>query len=182
MKFESIEDPPFLSKSKIASRAIGRSAGTVKSLTDDADVTYPLFNMYTESCGRMQMDRRWCLGCRPTGGRHINCYWTPHYVNDWDKFFSFQCNNYGFIVGMQSIHHNHYEDRRFRFQCCSIAGKDLSQCRKTFRNDLDKPNTVHVPTGSVVRGVSSSHNNHYEDRQYSWNICKLVNREQFSII
>ncbi|CAG2209633.1 unnamed protein product [Mytilus edulis] len=138
-----------------------------------------LILLYSRSAGT---DRRWCLACRPTGGRHINCYWTPHYVNDWDRFFSFQCNNYGFIVGMQSIHQNQQEDRRFRFKCCSIAGKDLSQCHKTFRNQFDKPNTVHVPTGSVVRGVSSTHNNHYEDRQYSWNICKLGRVSHFSSI
>ncbi|XP_052073975.1 millepora cytotoxin-1-like [Mytilus californianus] len=113
-------------------------------------------------------DRRWAFECRGTGGQYRNCYWTPHYVNDWDDFFNFECHNYGFITGMKSIHHNHYEDRRFRFKCCSISEKDLSKCYKTFRNDYDQPNKVDVPAGSVVRGVASTHNNHYEDRQFNW--------------
>ncbi|XP_052069112.1 dermatopontin-like [Mytilus californianus] len=121
-------------------------------------------------------DRKWSLGCRSTGGQYDHCYCTPFYVNDWDDFFNFQCSHYGFLTGIKSIHDNHFEDRRFRFKCCAISGKDLSQCQTTFRNKFDQPNTVNVPTGSVVRGVSSTHSNYYEDRQYSWKICKLVNQ------
>ncbi|XP_063397302.1 hemagglutinin/amebocyte aggregation factor-like [Mytilus trossulus] len=121
-------------------------------------------------------DRKWALECRSTGSESHSCYKTPHYVNDWDEFFSFECNNSGFICGMDSIHDNRREDRRFRFQCCSIAGKDLSQCYRTWRNRYDYPDSVRVPNGYVIRGVSSTHDNRKEDRRYSWEVCQLVNR------
>ena len=44
------------------------------------------------------------------------------YVNNWDEFFAFQCNNHGFIHGMRSIHDNHSEDRRWDFYCCEHDG------------------------------------------------------------
>ncbi|CAC5398114.1 unnamed protein product [Mytilus coruscus] len=152
-----------------------RPVGTVKLLTDDAEYNCHLFDMRTASFvhNNRREDRRWAFECKSTGGQHSYCSWTSNYVNDWDEFFNYQCSNDGFICGMRSIHHNKKEDRRFMFKCCQISGKTLSECSKTYRNDFDKPFTVNVPSGFVIRSVSSTHSNKYEDRQFSWELCKL---------
>ncbi|VDI31802.1 Hypothetical predicted protein [Mytilus galloprovincialis] len=121
-------------------------------------------------------DRKWSLGCRSLVGKYVDCYWTPSFVNDWDEYFNFECSHNGFITGIRSIHDNRKEDRRFMFKCCGISGKEVRQCENTMKNNFDKPNTVRVPEGSVVKGVSSRHSNYFEDREYSWKICNLVDR------
>merc|ERR1712139_662448 len=42
-----------------------------------------------------------------------------NYVNNWDGQFAYTCPHNKAIVGMISYHHNHYEDRRWRFYCAA---------------------------------------------------------------
>lgn len=55
--------------------------------------------------------------CSVTGYTLRNCLTTP-YVNDWDAMFTYNVQTGHHLIGIQSIHHNHYEDRRFRFTVC----------------------------------------------------------------
>ena len=48
---------------------------------------------------------------------------TSDYVNEWDQPVTYQCPNDGFITGIDSVHDNRYEDRRFKYQCCEVAGR-----------------------------------------------------------
>lgn len=48
------------------------------------------------------------------------------WVNNWDHPIDYVCPSGQVMVGMNSIHHNSYEDRRYRFACCSMRIGDLS--------------------------------------------------------
>ena len=44
------------------------------------------------------------------------------YQNNWDGDLHFDCSSSGgAIFKFQSIHHNHYEDRRWRFDCKRVG-------------------------------------------------------------
>ncbi|XP_063443349.1 hemagglutinin/amebocyte aggregation factor-like [Mytilus trossulus] len=121
-------------------------------------------------------DRIFAFQCRVTEiKQHTLCHWSS-YANDFDQFFSYQCANHGFITGIQSYHDNGHEDRKFKFHCCEIQEMDLSECYYTNPNPFDATFTTTVPENLVFRGVTSSHNNHHEDREFSWEVCRLKNR------
>jgi hypothetical protein len=39
------------------------------------------------------------------------CHWGHGYANAWDGLLNFHCTHSGFITGVKSTHHNHFEDR-----------------------------------------------------------------------
>ena len=49
---------------------------------------------------------------------YICSWYITGYVNDFDAPVLYSCPNGGYINGVASYHHNHYEDRRYRFRCC----------------------------------------------------------------
>ncbi|XP_062611243.1 hemagglutinin/amebocyte aggregation factor-like [Saccostrea cucullata] len=125
-------------------------------------------------------DRRYELHCGTAlkHGRDVNCHWTG-YVNDFDHAVHYRCPGAGYINGMASYHHNAYEDRRHRFRCCGPKSLNYQykQCRWTgWVNHYDQPVVYFVPKGYVLRGVNSVHHNHYEDRRFQFEVCKLVKK------
>lgn len=54
------------------------------------------------------------------GPTYCRCSWTG-YVNSWDREARFTVSNGQVLAGILSHHHNHYEDRRFRFYVCSLC-------------------------------------------------------------
>ncbi|KAL8591017.1 hypothetical protein ACOMHN_021782 [Nucella lapillus] len=121
-------------------------------------------------------DRRWNFGCSPLPlGEAIsrNCSWTG-YVNAFDQPLTFQCPADGFITGMDSVHDNHYEDRRFKFQCCQAPDAIPHACYFTdWENSFDGILDFRVPQDKILRGINSYHQNHYEDRRFKFEICSL---------
>ncbi|XP_076444205.1 hemagglutinin/amebocyte aggregation factor-like isoform X2 [Babylonia areolata] len=107
-------------------------------------------------------DRVWNFGCSPVPaeGAVTNCQ-TTNYVNEWDQTFTFQCPGEGFVTGMDSVHNNHYEDRRFKFHCCEFPGALAHRCYFTnWENEMDHTLDYLVPNGKILRGVASYHSNH----------------------
>ena len=45
------------------------------------------------------------------------------YINDFDQPMAYNCPLNQYVSGMESIHSNHYEDRRWKLYCCSLASK-----------------------------------------------------------
>lgn len=69
-------------------------------------------------------DRTWSYRCQEIKDWETDmCQWTD-FVNDFDKSFHFECGDQHVIAGIQSIHDNHHEDRRFKFQCCRMREKN----------------------------------------------------------
>ena len=55
-------------------------------------------------------DRIWSFSCRSNAAAQ-SCSWTPT-LNTYDNVLDYNCSHDGFITGIYSWHHNHYEDRR----------------------------------------------------------------------
>ncbi len=105
-------------------------------------------------------DRRWNFKCKNVVPRYSHCYWTG-YENNWDKPIHFRCAANSVMAGVSSYHHNHYEDRRWRFKCCSTSGYKTKNCRLTgYINKWDAPMNYH--THSVFVGAFSYHSNYRE--------------------
>eukprot|EP00586_Coscinodiscus_wailesii_P015691 CAMPEP_0172499022 /NCGR_PEP_ID=MMETSP1066-20121228/121131_1 /TAXON_ID=671091 /ORGANISM="Coscinodiscus wailesii, Strain CCMP2513" /LENGTH=638 /DNA_ID=CAMNT_0013272555 /DNA_START=56 /DNA_END=1969 /DNA_ORIENTATION=+ len=132
-------------------------------------------------------DRRWRITCRQfKDSRTDNCVGFPStYVNHWDEMFDFTCPSGKVLTGIESVHHNGAEDRRFKFKCCSLLihkHQDIELIKKYFwtgyYNDFDKPVTaVALIDGkkAAISGVSSYHSNHAEDRRYRFKYSTAQN-------
>ncbi|XP_055046255.2 hemagglutinin/amebocyte aggregation factor [Misgurnus anguillicaudatus] len=67
-------------------------------------------------------DRRWRFHCcNGSGYSNANCYWTP-YVNWFDEGFHWNVPLFNYLVGAESYHNNHHEDRRWRYKYCAKNG------------------------------------------------------------
>nr|XP_022293948.1 hemagglutinin/amebocyte aggregation factor-like isoform X1 [Crassostrea virginica] len=122
-------------------------------------------------------DRRFDFNCRhvPSVVGPVSCSLSG-YVNDFDAPVLYSCPNGGYINGISSYHHNHYEDRRYRFRCCVPYSRHCHRnCSWTnWVNDWDSYFNYFVPSGYVIRSVHSIHDNHREDRRFQFEICQIV--------
>ncbi|CAG5115564.1 unnamed protein product [Candidula unifasciata] len=119
-------------------------------------------------------DRIWEFACRPAPDTISGCYWT-NYLNQFDKPLDYKCRGNEVLNGMMSYHDNRCEDRRFMVQCGRVANRSTRNCYQTFYvNDLDGVMTFSVPTGQVIKGVYSYHENKKEDRRWRFYLCDLA--------
>ena len=66
-------------------------------------------------------DRQFKFQCRK-GGISNQCYLTG-YQNSFDHNGDMHCSTDYAIVGMESYHNSHHEDRRWKFWCCKVNSK-----------------------------------------------------------
>ena len=65
-------------------------------------------------------DRLWDWYCRSYAQISSSCSWHG-YVNGFDEAFLFSCPINQLMTGAYSEHHDGYEDRRWKFRCCSLV-------------------------------------------------------------
>ncbi|KAK3795192.1 hypothetical protein RRG08_056255 [Elysia crispata] len=136
-----------------------------------------LKNIYSVHDNRRE-DRRWRFSCAngPGGCQVRDCHWTG-YVNGWDAPMNFVCPANYVISGLQSYHDNRREDRLFKFKCCIHKGYITYSCSLTgYINSWDGVLNYNVPSGHVLTGVASIHDNHREDRLFQFFICRYGRR------
>lgn len=101
-------------------------------------------------------------------------YTTP-YLNWWDESFSSNCPSNMFVSGIDSVHHNYYEDRRFKLTCSKYkstsTGKQVTRkldldFTSGYVNWFDQPLSFTCPSGDFMVGMASYHDNYYEDRRF----------------
>uniref|UniRef100_UPI00358FA083 hemagglutinin/amebocyte aggregation factor-like n=1 Tax=Myxine glutinosa TaxID=7769 RepID=UPI00358FA083 len=69
-------------------------------------------------------DRRWRFTCCSQKGVTFNsCKWTE-FLNEWDGPLKWTTPSNEFLVGVNSIHDNHKEDRRWKFQSCKMQKEE----------------------------------------------------------
>merc|ERR1712198_73180 len=99
------------------------------------------------------------------------------YVNEYDKELNFNCGTDEALVGIHSVHDNHREDRRFKFQCATIKKKSGQSIRcdpPQRANDWDDPLETTLPGSNYFfHGVKSVHSNSKEDRVWDFTRCRL---------
>ena len=87
--------------------------------------------------------------------------WT-FYVNDFDGFMNFECQDGNVVTGIGGYHSNYHEDRRFKFRCTYLISKRRKRCRWTPYTKLHALWSKDTPAGHYMTGVRSTHNNRYE--------------------
>ena len=132
-------------------------------------------------------DRRWRVTCRQfQDSRTENCVGFPNtYVNNWDARVSYTCPSGKVLTGIDSVHSNEAEDRRFRFKCCSLLihkSRSIDVIEKSgwtgYLNGFDQPFTAYAHMNgkaAAISGISSYHNNHYEDRRFRFKYATAQN-------
>ncbi|KAK7453349.1 hypothetical protein BaRGS_00039640, partial [Batillaria attramentaria] len=95
------------------------------------------------------------------------------WANDMDNALSFQCPSGQSINAIVSYHHNHYEDRRWKFACKATAGITDNCSWSGYANNWDEVMSFSCAGQSVIAGWSSDHHNHYEDRRMKFRCCQL---------
>ncbi|CAH3023771.1 unnamed protein product, partial [Porites evermanni] len=105
-------------------------------------------------------DRIWSFSCRSNAAAQ-RCAWTPT-LNTYDDVLDYNCPHDGFITGIYSWHHNHYEDRRFQFRCCHSHYYRRTNCHYTHFTTMDHPFNYLVPYGYYLAGAYSVHSDYYE--------------------
>jgi len=95
--------------------------------------------------------------------------------NSWDGRHYMYCRNGQHIRRLQSIHDNHREDRLWQADCGDVAGVKADQaCVWTgYVNGWDEMLTYSCPSGKVITGMDSIHNNGKEDRLFKFRCCAL---------
>ncbi|KAH9510316.1 hypothetical protein Btru_042746 [Bulinus truncatus] len=117
-------------------------------------------------------DRLWDLQCR-SSGRTVRCA-TSGFINNFDGVMNFNCSGNQVLTGLASEFDSFYKDRKFKAQCCAIQRKQPKNCTWSgFVNEYDKPIGFTVPSGQVIKGLHSVHDNYYEDRRWKFLTCEL---------
>ncbi|XP_022295388.1 hemagglutinin/amebocyte aggregation factor-like [Crassostrea virginica] len=123
-------------------------------------------------------DRLFDFGCRLVDGLvsgPISCR-ISEYVNNFDEPVLYACPNGGYLNGVYSVHDNVPEDRKFKFRCCTpMSGYYHKNCMWTdWANNWDRRLDYSVPSGYVIMGVKSIHDNDKQDRRFKFGICQIA--------
>jgi hypothetical protein len=84
------------------------------------------------------------------------------------------CGNQGILYGVYSQHHNHGEDRRFKFYCRAYQNIELYQ--KSWAgwcNWYDRECNYQCPTDKVMIGVHSEFSGGHRDRRFRYQCAKM---------
>merc|ERR1711872_793282 len=120
-------------------------------------------------------DRRWGFDCKDVKEwTYSECHWSG-YVNDYDEYLFYNCPQEGaLITGMESVHNNHHEDRRWNYKCCNVAKTSTHGCYHSMHiNNMDGPMDYKVQDGYWISGLESEHDSHHEDRVWRLELCKI---------
>merc|ERR1712159_579941 len=111
-------------------------------------------------------DRLFKVKVATIGTSQSASYWSG-WVNNMDASFDFSCRSNYALVGLQSYHNNHYEDRRWKFKCASFRGVSVQHGGLTgYKNNMDQQLYSDCGGNNPIVGLASYHNNGYEDRRW----------------
>lgn len=95
--------------------------------------------------------------------------------NDYDQVHKYECPSGQSLYRIQSIHSNHYEDRRWQWTCRddpALVGVNLCSWLMNV-NEWDGVLNWSCPKNyPIVAGTTSDHDNFREDRRFSYKCCR----------
>ena len=141
---------------------IGETAKTQwqNEYDDELDVVCPdkqgFYRVVSQYDGTTR-DRQWQWDCREvTKTTTANCFWTEDWENWFHRPFFFRCPANYILTGVNSIHHNAYEDRRWKFHCCDAENHFTKNCFATdYMNNWYENIDYTVDQSYVLTGVFS---------------------------
>ena len=115
-----------------------------------------LESIYDQGTG----DRQYRFGCTRVASSST-CSWTD-YQNAFDDPVNIHCD--GYIGGIESIHSNYHEDRRWKVQCCHLKEHiDKTGCKLTsYINDFNQKIEFKLQPDQMFVGLESYHDNSKE--------------------
>jgi hypothetical protein len=104
-------------------------------------------------------------------------------TTDFDASWSLYCDSDKVMGGLHSEHDNGREDRRWRIYCRKLNGLTTSGCYWTgYQNNWDAYFNKSCPTGEIIHGLHSVHNNGKEDRLFKYQCCSLIREENYKSV
>jgi len=96
-------------------------------------------------------------------------------TTNYDEYWLRECSNDRVMTYVNSWHHNTYEDRQFVFECQAFKYTLTKNCEwsTNWINNFDAYFDFTCPTGKVIAGISSYHDNGPEDRRFKFKCCEL---------
>lgn len=95
------------------------------------------------------------------------------YLNQWDGRLVYYAQHNGkraALSSMYSTHDNHHEDRRYKFRVTVPEGyTSFSEKSHGNYNANDAESYVDCPRNWALTTIASSHDNHHEDRRWTYN-------------
>ncbi|XP_059154330.1 dermatopontin-like [Physella acuta] len=151
----------------------------VGAFTSDWDTAFDFkclqgraLNYIHSDYGKFFKDRKWELFCRSVGA--TSACEQSDYVNEFNKPFNYVCPLNKVLTGIASINSDVHEDRRFKFQCCKITGKNPIGCHLTdYVNDWEKKMNFTTLPGKVLNGANSIYDKDHQDRRWKFSICNV---------
>jgi len=121
-------------------------------------------------------DRLWAFHDAAASGVTCTQQGFSGYVNDYDNVARFECGTNQALNGVYSVHDNHKEDRRWKFECCALSSNVYLQKGgwSNWQNNLDAQLDFGCGETSVVVGWNSYHDNHHEDRRFEFKCAELL--------
>ncbi|XP_041916317.1 hemagglutinin/amebocyte aggregation factor-like [Alosa sapidissima] len=93
------------------------------------------------------------------------------WVNSYDERFHFACPTGQSIYHIISQHKNEHEDRLWNFSC-KYTLTSVSGCLNYYDvNGFDDDLNFQCPYHKVITEIGSYHDNHHEDRRWSFTCC-----------
>lgn len=93
------------------------------------------------------------------------------YQNEHDQRLHVVCSPGAGFYEVSSVHHNHYEDRRWDWRCEGLVYGSHSCYWSRDVNNYDEAINFRCSHDHFLSGVDSYHHNHYEDRRWSFYCC-----------
>merc|ERR1719419_1697324 len=130
-------------------------------------------------------DRVWRVGCcKVTGARLVDDGLTS-YLNSWNGVLDFTCEDDEVLIGVDSVHANHYEDRRWKIKYGNTLREGNSIARSGHycfparrwtgdRNTFGGELSFTCGKNGLLHGINSflDDRNRFEDRRWSFKCCQ----------
>lgn len=108
-------------------------------------------------------------------GRDVRVTRTDSEVG-WGLYLRIPCheNNFAILSGIDSIHDNNREDRKFAFFTKTFQGLSCDPNEYTaYQNNYDEELRFTCPRGQAIAAIGSRHDNNREDRQFQFRCCDV---------
>lgn len=125
-------------------------------------------------------DRRWRFRCCEIYKNvQVVSSRLTDFLNDWNDVLDFRCGASEVLSGLESVHHNGPEDRRWKARCVALADDKILLLKQNgltdYVNNWDGPIMHELDALGVYSGLYSFHNKAKGDRRFKVHRVKLLN-------
>jgi len=99
-----------------------------------------------------------------------------NFANHYDGSLDWEASSNKMVTGFYSVHNNHYEDRKWKFDQGSVSDVECDDGHWAMdMNEYDGVLEFSCNSNEAISGFRSTHNNHKEDRRWDIQCCSVSN-------